>query len=33
LGFTMLLAVTASKVVAALDHETHHASERGDRVM
>jgi two-component system sensor histidine kinase KdpD len=24
LGFTLLLAVTASKVVAALDHETHH---------
>jgi K+-sensing histidine kinase KdpD len=33
LGFTMLLAVTASKVVAALDQETHHASERGDRVI
>jgi two-component system, OmpR family, sensor histidine kinase KdpD len=28
LGFTMLLAVTASKVVAALAHETHHQEVR-----
>jgi len=28
LGFTLLLAVTASKVVAALAHETHHQEVR-----
>src|SRR5262249_17928359 len=37
LGFTMLLAVKAGKVVAALGHETppksSTVSERGDRVM